>query len=384
MQRKITYLIFTLSLFFTYTLHAASFDVRIFTDKKVKSVFITSLIGKYIVSSDDNKITELDKNMSLTLTLDKGKIHIKSDKEDFGYFTSLDIEGDGLKNIIKIKPLGVEANERIYDDDLEFTIERNLLKIINKVEIEHYVAGVVQSEILGASDSLEFFKIQAIITRTYAINNMMKHYKDGYNLCDDVHCQAYKSRCNKFQILMAVSLTAGDVIVDKDKRMISASFHSNSGGETINSEELWGISTSYLKSVKDTFSNGMRNSSWEYKMSVKDWLSYLSDNYKLNTDDTNKVKAVLNFEQNNRKKFLTDSILLKSIRKDLALKSTFFSVKRQGDMVVLKGKGYGHGVGLSQEGAVKMVRYGYTSKQIIQFYYKDVELINYEEIKKIE
>ena len=213
---------------------------------------------------------------------------------------------------------------------------------------------------------------------------MMKHYKDGYNLCDDVHCQAYRTRCNKYKILMAVSLTAGDVIVDKDKRMISASFHSNSGGETINSEDLWNISTSYLKSVKDTFSNGMRNSQWEQKMSVKEWLSFLSDNYKFDSEDTSKVKAVLNFEQNNRKTFLVDSIYLKSIRKDLGLKSAFFGVKKQGDQIIIKGKGYGHGVGLSQEGAVKMVRYGYNAKQILQFYYKDVSLINYEEIKKLD
>jgi len=183
---------------------------------------------------------------------------------------------------------------------------------------------------------------------------------------------------------MAVSLTAGDVIVDKDKRMISASFHSNSGGETINSEDLWNIPTTYLKSVKDTFSNGMRNSNWEHKMPVKEWLSYLSNNYKLDTDDTSKVRVVLNFEQPTRKMFLVDSIYLKNIRKDLSLKSTFFSVKKQGDQVIIKGKGYGHGVGLSQEGAVKMVRYGYTAKQVLQYYYKDVELINYEEIKKID
>ncbi len=384
MHRRIITLTFILLTLISFTLKAASFDVRIFSDKKVKTVTITSLIGKYIVNSNTTKITELDKNMSLTLTLEKGKIRITNDKEDFGFYTTIDVEGDGLKNIIKIKPTNADVNERIYDDDLMFTVERGYFKIINKVEIEHYVAGVVQSEILGASDSLEFFKIQAIITRTYAINNMMKHYKDGYNLCDDVHCQAYRSRCNKFQILMAVSLTAGDVIVDKDKRMISASFHSNSGGETINSEDLWNIPTTYLKSVKDTFSNGMRNSVWEHKMPVKEWLSYLSNNFKFNTNDTSKVRAVLNFDQPTRKIFLVDSIYLKNIRKDLALKSTFFSVKKQGDQVIIKGKGYGHGVGLSQEGAVKMVRYGYTARQVLQYYYKDVELINYEEIKKID
>jgi stage II sporulation protein D len=166
--------------------------------------------------------------------------------------------------------------------------------------------------------------------------------------------------------------------------MISAAFCSNSGGETINSEQLWSIPTTYLKAVVDTFSNGMRNSSWEKKMPAREWLNYLKTTYKYPVEDTAMRHKALNFEQITRKMYFPDSIPLKSIRKDLELKSTFFSIKKEGENVILKGKGYGHGVGLSQEGAIKMVRYKYKASQILKFYYKDVEIINYEEIKKIE
>jgi stage II sporulation protein D len=366
------------------TLFAADFNVRIYSQYNIKSVTITSLVGKYSINGDDRLLTEIGKNEILTISIEKTKLRIKKEKEDFGLFSTLEISGDGLKNIFKIKPLNQDVNERIYDDDLEISIEKGVLKIINNSNIEHYVAGVVQSEILGSCDSLEFFKIQAIISRTYAINNMMKHYKEGYNLCDDVHCQVYKSRCNNFQILMATTLTAGDVIVDKNNRMISAAFCSNSGGETINSEELWSIPTTYLKAVIDTFSNGMRNSSWELKMPAREWLKYLKDTYNYPVDDTAMHRNAFNFDQNERKMYFHDSIPLKDMRKTLALKSTFFSVKKEGENVVLKGKGYGHGVGLSQEGAIKMVKYKYKASQIIKFYYKDVDIINYEEIKKLD
>ncbi len=363
---------------------AADFAVKIYSQYNLKAVTFTSLIGKYSLECDENQMDDADKNVDFSISIEKNKLRLKKNLQDLGLYNSVEFNGEGLKNIFKIKPLNSDAKDRIYDDDLLITVEKGYLKIINNVDIEHYVAGVVQSEILGSCDSLEFFKIQALISRTYAINNMMKHYKEGYNLCDDVHCQVYKSRCNKYSILMATTLTTADVIVDKSKRMISASFCSNSGGETINSEDLWSIPTSYLKAVVDTFSNGMRNSNWEYKMPAKDWLKYLKDNFKYPVDDTAMINKAFYFEQPVRNIYFSDSIPLKYIRRDLGLKSTFFEISKQGDNVVFKGRGYGHGVGLSQEGAIKMVKYNYTADEIIKFYYKNFDIINYQQIKKID
>jgi stage II sporulation protein D len=71
---------------------------------------------------------------------------------------------------------------------------------------------------------------------------------------------------------------------------------------------------------------------------------------------------------------------LSAIRYDLGLKSTWFSVSPAGSNVVLRGKGYGHGVGLSQQGAIRMAQLGYNYLEIIKFYYKDVEVVNYDEL----
>ncbi len=371
-------------LLFNFKLKAGDFAVRIYSQNSIKSVVIVSIIGKYSIYGDEKQLGEIEKSQQVSLTVGKNnKIRIIKGTTDLGLYSFIEFEGQGLKNIFNIKPQNTDVKERIYDDNIEVSVEKGFLKIINVVDIEHYVAGVVQSEILGSCDSIEFFKIQALITRTYAINNMMKHYKDGYNLCDDVHCQAYKSRCNNYQILMATTLTTGDVIVDKNKRMISAAFCSNSGGETINSEDIWSIPTTYLKSVIDTFSLGMRNSTWEYKMPAREWLKYLADNYNYPINDSLKRAKAFNFEQPNRLVYFHDSIPLKSIRRDLNLKSTFFSIKKQGDFVIFNGRGYGHGVGLSQEGAIKMIKNGYTAEQVIKFYYQDVSITNYNEIKKI-
>ncbi len=66
------------------------------------------------------------------------------------------------------------------------------------------------------------------------------------------------------------------------------------------------------------------------------------------------------------------SLPLKTIRSDLNLRSTFFSVYVSGDSVILKGRGYGHGVGLCQEGAMEMAAKGFSYRKIIRFYYSGV------------
>ena len=63
---------------------------------------------------------------------------------------------------------------------------------------------------------------------------------------------------------------------------------------------------------------------------------------------------------------------LTTIRSDLNLRSTFFSVFVNGDSVILKGRGYGHGVGLCQEGAMEMASKGFSYRDIISFYYSGV------------
>ena len=173
------------------------------------------------------------------------------------------------------------------------------------------------------------------------------------------------------------------MIVDKDNKMISAAFHSNSGGQTINSEDIWNIPTSYLKSVQDTFSLKMPNATWEYKILATNWLEYLSTRFNYKIADPVKKNYALTYKQDTRQVYFADSIPLTIIRNDLGLKSTWFSiVDQQGGYLIFKGKGYGHGVGLSQQGAIRMAQLGYSYLEIIKYYYKDVNVVDYEELNK--
>lgn len=362
-------------------LFAADILVRIYADQSIPKSSFTCILGTYQISNEEGKeILTLQTGESIELQSGSDGVRVFKGQADLGYYSTLTAIGDGLKAMFKLSPEQETIEERIYDDHLEITIENQALRFINIVDVENYVAGVIQSEVLGSSDDVDFFKIQAIISRTYAMNNHNKHKKDGYNLCDCVHCQVYKSRNNTPKILQAAIETSGMVLVDEKRQMIAASFHSNSGGQTINSEDVWKIPTSYLKSVVDTFSLNMRNSEWTKEYDLEEWLNLLQKHYKYNINDSLKRENAMNFEQNERKTHFYDSIPLKNMRTDLNLKSTFFSVKQKDGKIILNGKGYGHGVGLSQEGAIQMIREGFTVEQVLKFYYKNVELVHLDDL----
>lgn len=355
-------------------------DIKIFTGYSINSFTFTPVSGKYSVFDADKKVVDILRDDVVTFKIKNDTIVVTKGAKQYGKFTSLNISGSGLLNNFKIKPSNTNVQERNYDDNLQITVLDGYFLIINQVEIENYVAGVVQSEGGGSVKDNDFYLVQAITCRTYALNNMKKHAKEGFNLCDSVHCQQYLGRCKSNEILAATFKTAGDVIVDKNEKMISAAFHANSGGQTVNSEDIWKISTSYLKSVNDTFSLSMPSAKWEYKILQTNWLDYLASRFNYPINDPEKRNYALTFKQDTRKVYFADSILLSTIRYDLGLKSTWFSIEQQGANMVFKGRGYGHGVGLSQQGAIRMAHLGYNYLEIIKFYYKDVEVVNYDEL----
>jgi len=381
MSSKKYILIILLLVFISNSSKAIFLDIKIYTGYEISSFTFAPISGKYAIYDDGNKIADLYKNSSLTFKIVNNKIQLHKDGKYLGAFSKIHTNGEGFMNVFKINPTEQGINERIYDDNIKISIVDSSLQIINNVELERYVAGVVQSEGGGSYKDIEFYFVQAITCRTYALNNFRKHKKAGFNLCDAIHCQVYYGRCKESDILMATYKTMGKVIVDKDRIMISAAFHSNCGGQTVNSEDIWSIPTSYLKSIGDTFCCSMRNARWEKKILKKDWFDYLKRVYNYPINNSIMIDSVLSFSQEKRKVFLVDTIKLKNLREDLYLRSTFFSIKEKGDTVLFIGKGYGHGVGLCQEGAIKMAELGYKYENIIKFYYKDVSIVNFNELK---
>jgi stage II sporulation protein D len=167
---------------------------------------------------------------------------------------------------------------------------------------------------------------------------------------------------------------------NQTNKTILASFHANSGGQTMNSEDVWVSVVPYLRSVVDTFSLGMRGSTWQREFTVNEWLNGLQRHFNYDIRNETKRANALNFEQNERKTHFHEDIRLRDIRRAFDLRSAFFSVRQEGDKVILHGRGYGHGVGLSQEGAVRKIREGFSVEDVLKFYYQNVGLVKIDDL----
>jgi stage II sporulation protein D len=267
--------------------------------------------------------------------------------------------------------LRVNGIRQLYSGDLQCFRGLGTILLINVCDIDPYISGVVRAE-GGSGKNIEYFKTQAVIVRTYMYKYFDKHITDRFNLCDNTHCQAFNGVTNDTTIVRAASETKGQVILGPDSALIISAFHSNCGGETSPSENVWLASQTYLKKVTDPFCTSSRNAKWQTAISLEEWTDYLkSAGY--SGDEGN--SSLLNFSQKTRLKDYKAgdfTMPLNQIRTDLKLRSTFFSLSVAADSVVFNGRGYGHGVGLCQEGAMVMAIKGFDYKQIIGFYFTGV------------
>lgn len=371
-------LVFLLVSLTSFYIPVETIQIRLFAHLKVNVFQIILNKGQYKVLADGNLYSDLGINDVFSFKVKSDSVEVTRNEKFMGVYKFLKFVSD-TDSELKIKLVDPDRKIRSYQDHISIGVSEGSLRIINEVGLDNYIAGVTEAE-AGSRAALEFYKVQAILARTFALVHINKHITEGFNLCDQVHCQAYYGKPKDLSILRAVEVTRGKVVVDENLNLIIAAFHSNSGGQTANSEDVWGSHTSYLRSVRDTFSLRMNNARWERKMLTDDWLSYLKLKHNFPVDKPDALSAALNFNQESRKVFLEASnarVPLKNIRSDLQLKSTFFSIRPCGnDSVLFIGRGYGHGLGMCQEGAMRMVKLGYSYTDILNFYYQNIQLID--------
>ncbi|MDG1239050.1 MAG: SpoIID/LytB domain-containing protein [Flavobacteriales bacterium] len=361
--------------------NAIDFKIGILRNASLKKLSVTVNKANYSLKSADNSLTEIiGPDNLITVNYRSGKISLSIDSKYIGIYDTLklvNLEKD--TGIFEIKSISPNLKSRYYYDDLIIYPQSNSITIVNKIDFEKYIIGVLESEV-GLGKSEDFYKVHAIISRTYALKNQYKFIHEGFYLTDLVNCQVYKGNMYKdLTIIDAVKATESLILVDENMDFITASYFSNSGGQTNNVEDVWTKALPYLRSIHDPYSLGGINYDWEKKISKSKWLSYLKNKYQYPVNNTESLNAALNFKQDIRHKYLIDwvyQIPLTEIRKDWKLKSTYFSIYDEGEFLSFKGKGFGHGVGLSQEGAMRMIELGYDFLEVLRFYYTDVHLID--------
>lgn len=369
------------ALFASAALEQQVISIRLFASYNITSVNFFHVSGDYAVYGDSAYLFDAEhiSLMSVLLSGDSVLIKLPSYEKKF---RSIRFRPKSPLSSFKLKSVSPDYKVRTYDDELIISAQTKTLRMFNVVEIEKYVAGVVQWEV-GVNNPQEFNKVKTIVCRTYALGNWRRHEFEGFQLCDEVHCQVFKGKTFNQNIRAAAFETSEYILVDDSARIITAAFFSNCGGQTMNSEDVWSRSVTSLRSVTDSFCIRKTNALWEKRIPKDLWLDYIATKYSFPVNDTLQVKKVLNFNQPVRQVYLLNDnyfIPLKFVREDMKLKSTFFTIREEGDNVVFCGKGFGHGVGLCQEGAMRMAEKGHSYTKIINYYYSNIHLIRFSQL----
>jgi len=340
------------------------------------SLTVTICEGEYKLLTGGPSIL-LHQNDNILINNAGGKILISSIRSNAILVDSIILKSDDMAGYFSVRNNIQSARPREYYGSLIVKSGIESLLAINEVDIEKYLAGVVQSEV-GLKGNIEYYKTQTLLARTYLYRNIKRHTLDGYNICDKTHCQAYNGRSVLKIIDQAVQATRGKVLVNTDSLLVFTPFHSNCGGQTESSGNVWLTSMPHLKAISDPYCMSSTNARWTEEINLQDWISNLSKNgYRHNNSE-------LVFEQHSRKKYYSSgsfSYPFTRLREDWDLKSSFFSVTQVDSTVILKGRGYGHGVGLCQEGARVMTERGFNMNDIIDFYFYGLLIADVEDVK---
>ena len=239
-------------LIFTYMfLVMPCFAIKIGLQTRVHKTYLGASTPAEIVDVKTNK---------LLFVMDKMKgYEFKPYHDDM---IAIKVDGKFRKiktNQIIIKPEEggfVSVKRKWYRGHFKIINDGGALTVMNDIELEYYIRGVVPSE-MPSRWEIEAHKAQAIAARSYALANMGKRGKYGYDLKDTPEDQAYGgASAETVQTNKAVEETKGIVLVCQGK-IVPAYYSASAGGQTRNASQVWTQDLPFLKSVP-SFDDGIK------------------------------------------------------------------------------------------------------------------------------
>ena len=385
-----------------------------------RDVYTTPLVRRWLLDSlQDNgyNVPFLDSEMiaalpQVSLTID-GKTY---------YDDEFEINSKSDRIVVNTVS-NLKSASNLYGGSLRLQPNAyNNFSLVNKVPLEVYLRGVVPYEI-GPKAPPEAIAAQSIIARTYALRNLRRFVADNYQICATVHCQVYKgisgatSRTDK-----AISQTRG-LVLTYENELVDALYSSTTGGITSSFSDVWeGVARPYLKPIIDAPSTkiwdldsfplnneatlrrflslrngfnetGLRVFRWSETSKIsdlsKDLQKYL-DRVNHPLQDFNTINSMEVVERSPSGRILT--LLIDTDLGNIKLhknevRSAFgppistlfyldpvYDADQQLYAYTFVGGGFGHGVGLSQNGSYNLARLGWKAHKILEFYYPGTTL----------
>ena len=276
--------------------------------------------------------------------------------------------------IVEPKDDGVVwIGDRWYRGKVRIIRQGSKVTALNLVDLEEYLYSVVGAEAYPTWPQ-EALKSQAVVARTYALYKASTASNRYYDLDTTTNTQVYKGLETEFVTTHeAVKATKGKVLTYQGKVILSA-FHSSSGGHTENVEDVWSSPLPYLRGVVDydqlapVFQWSKTFSAWEMGRLIGGVGSVRSLVPEKTTPHGRIITLKVVGSRGSRR--ITDD----QLRKALKLKSTLFTLSKNKGMFTIEGRGYGHGIGLSQWGSHYLAQKGIPYHQILSHYYKNAQL----------
>jgi stage II sporulation protein D len=262
-----------------------------------------------------------------------------------------------------------------YRGALRFLADADELLVVNVVDLEEYLRGVVPAE-MAAAWPLEALKAQAVASRTYTLTSL--DTSAAYDICATVECQRYLGlAAEHLRSDRAIAETAG-LVLTYGGEFARTYYHSDSGGSLASSAEVWGTAVPYLASRNDVAASTPHRS-WRLSLDPSRLGSALAGmGHDIGTVRALSVSSYSDSGRAQRAEIvgtrgrvtLAGSTLTSLLRAG-GLKSTRFTMV--GDLTA-QGDGFGHGVGMSQYGARSLANGGYGFERILRFYYPETQL----------
>lgn len=347
----------------------AEVTVRIFARTRPVTVVITPRYGEYRLNWGETDGLTVGPRETVAVTRYDGKVIFRTLSGVSGVADTLLLTPLTADALFAVRAPACDEVVKILNGSLMISSYPGSLLVINITELEDYLPGVVRAE-AGRAGPAEYFKAQAVVARTYAYRTIDRHELDGYNLCDDTHCQVYPGIISDSVIIDACRSTAGMVITDRQGVLIEAAFHGNCGGVTASSADVWVAKHPYLVSITDPWCCYSASSVWVKRVALTDWYDFLRSRDVVPGEETalyspvgTKPARIMNRSAAGK------NINSEEVRVRFGLRSAFFNIRPEGDSLTVSGRGYGHGVGLCQDGARAMAEKNMSYEKITGFYY---------------
>jgi stage II sporulation protein D len=281
-----------------------------------------------------------------------------------------------------------DARASLSSDVRVRAIDRGL-PVIRMVDLEDYVRTTALAEFAPAEGDRalveRMLEVQAITSRTFAVAHRGRHAREGFDFCATTHCQIYEPNRLKTSRWAEVASTAitrtKNTVLWYDSRPAEAVFHADCGGHTAAAADVWGgPGRRYLVALRD---DAIPHSTWKYSTSLAEARAALNKDPRTNIGARLEAIEVVERDASGR----VSTVRLRGVRgerliagEDLrqvfaaafgprSLRSTLFEVRRSGPTITFSGRGYGHGVGLCQAGALARLKKGASPQAVLDHYF---------------